>query len=319
MVVAVDHALADHILHIQVIRHGAHHVRPEPFAFLQRQFDELAAGDVGDAQDHRFIVFRAFRQTQHQPQVLVIAGGVLEPDFQFKLFLLVEQRFQHLVADSAAVQRVAVDQQFPGLIGGVDVEQLQRDLVDLGNAQRLQQLLALLRDGQPRLQLIVALHLALAEYILEAGHVEHAQRNAGAFENLLIAPTTFMQLALTPAHVQQDDKRQHGKGQAQQAFADEGRQQFFEYTLAIEQPAQLPVAAAQRNGQYAVAQVILGQRAGVDQWQRFIAADDLVVEAVFHQPLWTAVGFVQFGQGREKCRFETQGPIATGAAAGLMQ
>jgi hypothetical protein len=72
-----------------------------------------------------------------------------------------------------------------------------------------------------------------------------------------------MQLALAAAHVQQRDNRQHGKGQAQQAFADERRQQFFEHTLPIEQPAQLPVAAAQGHGQHAVGHIVLGQRAGL--------------------------------------------------------
>ena len=99
VVVAEDHSLADHVLHIQVIRHGAHDVGPESFTLQQRQFDELAAGDVGDAQDHRFIVVLVFRQAQYQPQVLVAAVGVLEFDFQFKLLLMIEHRFKHLIAD----------------------------------------------------------------------------------------------------------------------------------------------------------------------------------------------------------------------------
>ncbi|RMM09900.1 hypothetical protein APX70_08573 [Pseudomonas syringae pv. maculicola] len=35
MVVAVDHALAEHVLHIQVVRHGADHIGPEAFAVQQ--------------------------------------------------------------------------------------------------------------------------------------------------------------------------------------------------------------------------------------------------------------------------------------------
>ncbi|MCY1403495.1 hypothetical protein D9M71_186790 [compost metagenome] len=35
MVIAEDHALAEDVLHIQVIGHGAHHIRPEAFALEQ--------------------------------------------------------------------------------------------------------------------------------------------------------------------------------------------------------------------------------------------------------------------------------------------
>ncbi|MNO77211.1 hypothetical protein D3C76_683120 [compost metagenome] len=134
------------------------------------------------------------------------------------------------------------------------------------------------------MQLLVVPQLGLVEQAAQSRHVEYAQGHAGAFENLLVASATLVQLALTTTHVQQDDERQHGKGQAQQAFADEGRQQFFEHSLAIEQPAQLPVAATQRNGQHAVGHIVLGQGARVDLRQRLIAADDLVIDAIFHQP-----------------------------------
>ena len=67
MVVAENHPLADDVLHVQVVRHGAHHIRPEALALLQRQLDQLAAGDVADAQDHGLIIAAVLRQTQHQP------------------------------------------------------------------------------------------------------------------------------------------------------------------------------------------------------------------------------------------------------------
>ena len=86
MMVAENHALADHILHIQVIGHRAHHIRPEAFTLHQRQFDQLAAGDVADAEDHRLDVILLLRQTHHQPQVLFVAGHVVELDFQLQLF-----------------------------------------------------------------------------------------------------------------------------------------------------------------------------------------------------------------------------------------
>ncbi|MNO77212.1 hypothetical protein D3C76_683130 [compost metagenome] len=138
MVVAEDHSLADHVLHVKVIGHGPHDVGPEAFALLQRQLDELAAGDIGDAQDHCLEVVRVLRQAQHQPQVLVTTTGVLEFDFQLKLLLLPVHRFKYLIADGAALNRVAIDQQVPDLVAGIDVEQLQGDLIDLGDAQLLQ-------------------------------------------------------------------------------------------------------------------------------------------------------------------------------------
>ncbi|MNO92194.1 hypothetical protein D3C76_837610 [compost metagenome] len=319
MVVAVDHALADHILHIQMIRHGAHHVRPEPFALLQRQLDELATGDVSDAQDHCIIVVRGLRQAQHQPQVLDAAAGVLQLDFQLKLLLLVEHRVEHLVADGGAVLRITVDQQFPGLVGAIDIKQLQRHLVDLGDPQFLEQWPALLRDRQPRLQLLTALQLCLVEKDLEPGHIEDAQGHAGAFENVLVTPAAFIQLALTPARVQQGEERQHGKRQAQQTFADERRQQLFQHALTVEQAAQLPIAAAQRNRQHAVGDIVVGQRARVDRGQRFVATDDLMIDAVLHQPQRAAAGLALLGQGRKEGGRQAQDPIASGTAAGLMQ
>ncbi|MNP55513.1 hypothetical protein D3C76_1501690 [compost metagenome] len=88
------------------------------------------------------------------------------------------------------------------------------------------------------------MQLCLLESVLQPGHIQYAQGDASPFENILIAAAAFMQLALSAAHVEQGDERQHGKRQAQQAFTNKCRQQFFKHALAIEQPAQLPVAAA---------------------------------------------------------------------------
>ncbi|MNG05508.1 hypothetical protein D3C84_887010 [compost metagenome] len=170
-----------------------------------------------------------------------------------------------MIADGGAIQRIAVDQQLPGLLTGIDVEQLQGDLVDLGDAQFLQQLLALFRGFQPGLQVFGAEQLVFVEDVLEARHVEHAQGDAGAFENILIAPATFTHLALTTAYVQQGDQRQQRERQPQQAFTDKRRQQFFDHTLPVEQPAQLPVAAGQGDRQHAVGHIIRGQLARLGQ------------------------------------------------------
>ncbi len=173
VVVAENHPLADHVLHIQVIRHRAHHVRPEAFAFEQRQFDQLAASDVVDAENHRFIVVLLGRQTQHHPQVLVAAVDVRQFDFQFQLLLLLQDGVEHLIADGALAVWMAVDQQLPGVLARIDIEQLQRNLVDLGDAQFLQQLLALRRLVEPGLELVAGLDLRLVEHLLQAGQVQH--------------------------------------------------------------------------------------------------------------------------------------------------
>ncbi|MNG33333.1 hypothetical protein D3C84_1195580 [compost metagenome] len=65
-----------------------------------------------------------------------------------------------------------------------------------------------------------------------------------------------MQLTLTATNVQQSDERQQGEGQTQQAFADERRQQLFDHPLPVEQPAQLPIAAAQGDCQHTVGQLV---------------------------------------------------------------
>ncbi|MNC79101.1 hypothetical protein D3C76_1618600 [compost metagenome] len=67
-----------------------------------------------------------------------------------------------------------------------------------------------------------------------------------------------MQLSLAPTHVQERDHWQQRKRQAQQAFADERRQQLLDHLATVEQPTQLPVAAAQGHCQYGVFQVIRG-------------------------------------------------------------
>ncbi len=67
--VAEDHPLAVNVLHVELVGHGTHHVRPEALAFEQRQLHLLAAGDVADAQDYRLVVTALLRQSGHQPQV----------------------------------------------------------------------------------------------------------------------------------------------------------------------------------------------------------------------------------------------------------
>ncbi|MCY1430603.1 hypothetical protein D9M71_465530 [compost metagenome] len=73
--VAEDHPLAEDVLHVQLVGHGAHHVRPEAFALQQRQLHLLAAGDVADAEDYRLVVAALLGEFHHQPEVQVLAVG----------------------------------------------------------------------------------------------------------------------------------------------------------------------------------------------------------------------------------------------------
>ena len=89
--------------------------------------------------------------------------------------------------------------------------------------------------------------------------------------------------------------------------------------LTVKQAARLPIAAAQRNSQHAVGDIVLGQRARIDRGLCVVAADDLMIDAVFHQPQRAAAGLALLGQGRKEGGSQAQDPIASGTAAGLMQ
>jgi len=293
MVVAEDHALADHVLHIQVVGHGTHHVRPEAFAFHQRQFDQLAAGDVADAEDHRLEVVLLLRQAHHHPKVLFVAGHILELDFQLKLILLGQDRFEYLMPDGRGIARAIIDQPLPRFLAGAHSEQAHRHLVDLGDAQFGEQLPAFLGGGlQPGVQLLAGLQVHLAKKCIQARQVKYAQGDAGAFENILIPTPAFMHLALAATHIQQHDHGDQREGQAQQAFTDKRRQQLFQHGCAVEHPTQLPVAFAQGRDQHAFIQVIRGQGVAPLRRHAAVTADHAVVQAVLdgpHRPLALAV------------------------------
>ncbi len=152
----------------------------------------------------------------------------------------------------------------------------------------------------------------------QAGEVENAQRHAGAFEDLLIAAAAFMHLVLAATHVDQRQYRQHRQAQAQQAFADQRRQQFLEHLALVEQAAQLPVAVGQRRDQYAVGFIIRLQyrRTRTDV---VVAADDTVVLAVLDDPGWAEFLPGLARQTLEQTRVQAQRPVAVGLAAGLTQ
>ncbi|MNO73096.1 hypothetical protein D3C76_640550 [compost metagenome] len=205
--VAEDHALAGHVLHVELVGHGTHHVRPEALAFEQRQLHLLAAGDVADAEDHRLVVAALQRQAGHQPQVQFAAQRRRQAHFQLQQRALFDQCIDQLHADAVTAIAAAVDQALPGTLVAFDVEQLARHLVDLGDLQLLQQRAAQVRvQGQAVLEGRVVAQVVAVELAGQAGEVEHAQGNAGAFEDFLIAPAVFLQRALAAAHV---DQRQH--------------------------------------------------------------------------------------------------------------
>jgi len=141
--------------------------------------------------------------------MLVAAIGIGEFYFQLKLLLLLKHGLDDLIANGRAGRRATVDQLVPGAITGVDLQQLHGYLIDLGDAQLLEQLTAMLGViAQPLFEGVAVVKFFAVEKPRQAGKVEHAQGDAGAFENIVIAPPAFMQLALTAAHVQQGNDRQ---------------------------------------------------------------------------------------------------------------
>ncbi|MNG95578.1 hypothetical protein D3C79_546180 [compost metagenome] len=218
--VAEDHPLAEHVLHVQLVGHGAHHVRPEAFALQQRQLHLLAAGDVADAEDDCLVIAALLRQAGHQPQVQLATQRRRQAHFQLQQRALLDQRVDQLHADAVAAIASAVDQALPGTFVAVDVQQLACHLVDLGDLQLQQQRAAQVGvQGQALLECGAVAQVIAVELARQAGEVEHAQGHAGAFEDLLVAPAIFLQRALAPAHVDQRQHRQQGAEQHQQALA----------------------------------------------------------------------------------------------------
>ncbi|MNF79599.1 hypothetical protein D3C84_618130 [compost metagenome] len=132
----------------------------------------------------------------------------------------------------------AFDQAVPGGIAAVDPQQLQGHLVDLGDLEFLQQ------DppqcpvkGQALLQGLAAAQTMTLQLHRQAGEVEYAQGNASALENIVIAPTAFLQHAVPATHIDQGKQGQQGAEQAEQTLADQCRQQLFAGQSCIEQAA----------------------------------------------------------------------------------
>ncbi|MNO80206.1 hypothetical protein D3C76_714030 [compost metagenome] len=236
--VAEDHLLALHILHVQLVRHRTHDVRPEAFALEQRQLDLLAAGDIADAEDHRLVITALLRETHHQPQVQVLAISHRQAHLQLQLLLVVEDCPEQLDADAVVVGLRAFDQSVPGGIAAVDPQQLQGHLVDLGDLEFLQQDPPQRPvEGQALLQSLAAAQAMTLQLHRQAGEVEYAQGNASAFENIVIAPTAFLQHAVPATHIDQGKQGQQGAEQAEQTLADQCRQQLFAGQSCIEQAA----------------------------------------------------------------------------------
>ncbi|MNZ39225.1 hypothetical protein D3C78_567140 [compost metagenome] len=311
--VAEDHPLAEHVLHVQLVGHGTHHVRPEAFALQQRQLHLLAAGDVADAQDHRLVVAALFRQPRHQPQVQLTAQGGGQAHFQFQQRALLDQRIDQLHADAVTAVAAAVDQPLPGACVAVDVEQLARHLVDFGDLQLQQQRAAqagvecqaLLERGE--VAQVVAVKLAG-----QAGEVEHAQGYAGALEDFLIAPAVLLQGALAAAHVDQRQYRQQGTEQRQQALAQQCRQQFLLGKAGIEQAPQLPDTVVDEDQHHALQRLVAGLRWGV-------AFQHLAAAAVLQQPQGVPGAVQVLGQGAVKIVGQAQQPVAAPLLGGLAQ
>ena len=63
VVIAEQYAFVRHVMHVQGIRHGANHIRPETLALDQGQLDAFTTGDIADAQGHRLQILWILRET----------------------------------------------------------------------------------------------------------------------------------------------------------------------------------------------------------------------------------------------------------------
>ncbi len=259
MAVAENHPQALHILDVELVRHGAHDVGPEAFALQQRQLDTLAAGDIADAEDHCVIVATLPWQTDHQPQVLVQALLGRQADFQFQLRLVVEHRTDQLQADAVVFQDATGNQLAPGAIAAIDPEQLQGDLVHFSDFQFAEQAVAQGRIVfQALFKFTAAAQAQAFEGCRQAGQVEHAQGDAGAFENILIAAPAFLQDTVAAAHVDQCQQRQQGTEDGEDGLADQCREQFAPAAFFVVKAAQLPVAVVQIRQHHVLQRRLLG-------------------------------------------------------------
>ncbi|MNS55619.1 hypothetical protein D3C72_884560 [compost metagenome] len=309
--VAENHALAEHVLHVQLVGHGAHHVRPEAFALQQRQLHLLAAGDVADAEDDCLVIAALLRQAGHQPQVQLATQRRRQAHFQLQQRALLDQRVDQLHADAVAAIASAVDQALPGTFVAVDIQQLAGHLVDLGDLQLQQQRAAQVGvQGQAVLERGAVAQVVAVELAGQAGQVEHTQGHAGAFEDFLIAPAVFLQRPLAAAHVDQGQHWQQGAEQHQQAFAEQRRQQLLLGQLGVEQAAQLPGTVVDEGQHHALQRLVAGIGWGM-------ALQYLAVAAVFQQPQRVAGTIQMEGEGAVIVRRQAQQPVAAALFGGL--
>ncbi|MDT4798742.1 hypothetical protein FQZ97_313800 [compost metagenome] len=195
-VVGEHHPLVDDVVHIEGIGQRQHHVGPEALALDQRQLDLLAAGDVVDAQGDCFQVLDHVRQVQNQPNVPHLALGGDDLALHFQVLPAAQQGRHQLEADAVFMQRMGTDQLPPGLLAAADAQKVHGHLVDLGDTQPLQQLAMLLRVvPDPRGQAGAVEQAELDQVLAQVGEVEHAEGDAAALEDVLVAPPGFLQHA----------------------------------------------------------------------------------------------------------------------------
>ena len=93
-----------------------------------------------------------------------------------------------------AVDRVVADQAGPGLLDVLDAQQVEGDVVDLGQAQQATEgLVAFGVRIQPGGQAVGVLQLVLMQVVAQGAQVEHAQRHPGAGEDVLVALAGFVE------------------------------------------------------------------------------------------------------------------------------
>ncbi|MND57566.1 hypothetical protein D3C80_486970 [compost metagenome] len=238
-VVGEHHPLADDVVHIEGVGHRQHHVGPEPLALDQRELDRLAAGDVVDAEGDGVQVLDHVRQVQHQPDVPLPALGGDDAAFHLQLLAAAQQGRHQLETDAALMQRAGADQLLPCLLGVADLQEAHGHLVDLGDAQLAQQLGVALRVGlDPGSQARPVAHALVDQVAAQVGQVEHAEGDAAAFEDVLVAPPGFLQHAqgaLLLGHVAQHPDVAEQLGAVVEVVAGHRQQALFAAVAELHQ------------------------------------------------------------------------------------
>ena len=154
--------------------------------------------------------------------MLVVTIGVGQQDLEFQLLLSVEHGTDDLFTDALTRARAAFDQLLPDALCRIGTKQAGCDLIDFGNAQLMQQIRKLLRMAvQARAQFFCTVQLQQSQLLGQVGQIQDAQRDAGAFENILVAAAALMQLQLSASQAAKGQQRHDGEHGPQPRYASD--------------------------------------------------------------------------------------------------